>query len=53
VDDRPIWTPDTSGINRLADDPDSPRIVHFEKRTAPWMAVELFQLSAAFAEPVV
>ncbi|HXP70925.1 MAG TPA: hypothetical protein VOA88_16705 [Candidatus Dormibacteraeota bacterium] len=27
MDDRPIWTPDTSGINRLADDPDSDALI--------------------------
>jgi hypothetical protein len=27
VEDRPIWTPDTSAINRLADDPDSGTLI--------------------------
>ena len=27
MEDRPIWTPDTSAINRLADDPDSDALI--------------------------
>ena len=36
----------------VADSSAGRRIVHFEKRTTPWMAVELFQLSAVSAEPI-
>jgi hypothetical protein len=37
----------------VADPSAGPRIVHFEKRTAPWIAVDLFQLSATSAEPII